>query len=55
LKHWILERKISDKELISPDFEKTIIQNFQELSPLVEWLQDTISAEIKNHPKLWVK
>lgn len=51
LKHWILERKISDKELLSPEFEKTLITDFKELSPLVEWLQDTISLGFRNHPK----
>lgn len=52
LKHRILERKLSDKELISPEIEKTLINDFKELSPLVEWLQDTISVEIKNHQKI---
>ena len=52
LKHWILERKISDKELLSPEFEKTLITDFKELSPLVEWLQDTISIGFNNYQKI---
>jgi hypothetical protein len=46
-----LERKISDKELISPEFEKTLIIDFKELSPFVQWLQDRISTELRNHPE----
>ena len=39
------------EELDSPEFEKTLITDFKELSPLVEWLQDTISLGFRNHPK----
>lgn len=52
LKHWILEREITDKELTLPEFEKNLVQEFKKLSPLVEWLQNSITAEIKSHPKM---
>jgi len=43
LKHRIFERQIEDQELVSKDFEKKVVKDFQKLSPFVEWLQDEIS------------
>lgn len=52
LKHWIIEREIKDKELLLLKFEETLIQKFKKLSPFVEWLQNTISIDLKNHRNL---
>jgi uncharacterized protein (DUF2461 family) len=42
LKHRIFEKQLKDKDLLKPDFEKTIIKQFKELTPFVEWLQESI-------------
>lgn len=43
LKHWIVERPVSDKEIKWEYFEKNLIKDFKKLAPFVEWLQLAIS------------
>lgn len=42
LKHWIVERPVSDKEIKWEDFEKELVKDFKKISPFVEWLQDQL-------------
>lgn len=42
LKHWILQRPVSDKEMKWAEFEKNLIKDFKKLAPFVEWLQDQL-------------
>jgi len=42
LKHRIVERPVSDKELLGKKFEKELVKDFKKIAPFVEWLQDRI-------------
>jgi len=44
LKHWIMERQVTDKEMLSVDFEKKLIQDFEKMSGFVEWLQNALNS-----------
>ena len=46
LKHWILESEISDKELMSGEFEKDVMRDCKKLAPFVEWLQERVSEPV---------
>jgi uncharacterized protein (TIGR02453 family) len=45
LKHRIVERPVSDKELLGNEFEKELVKDFKKISPFVEWLQDRIDEQ----------
>ncbi len=42
LKHRIVEKPLSDKDIISKDFEKNLISDFKKISPFVWWMQNII-------------
>lgn len=43
LKHRIVERQVSDKELLGKEFEKELVKDFKKIAPFVEWLQLALS------------
>jgi hypothetical protein len=42
LKDRIVERPVSDKELLGQEFEKELVKDFKKIATFVEWLQDKI-------------
>ena len=45
LKHRIVEKPLKDSELLSKDFEKNIVKDFEKIEPFVSWLQDVLVKE----------
>lgn len=44
LKHRIVERPVSDKELLGKEFEKVLVKDFKKMAPFVGWLQLALST-----------
>lgn len=45
-KQWIVQKKFTDKEVLSEDFSQTVVKYFKELRPFFDYMSDVLTTDL---------